>query len=149
MDGSAENGAESKTSRMAGIGQLQAKQQKRTGLRWQTKLILKIWEHRDDRWTDRNSTLHSHDTNTRNQALRREATRQLERIYRDRNLMEPQVQALLHDSPDDHAQHSVTTVRNWIATNRNLFKQSVRRVKTKALQGVRSIRTYFQPGNGG
>ena len=63
--------------------------------------------------------------------------------------MEPHVQALLHASPEDHAQHSVTTVRNWIATNRSVFQQSVRRVKAKALQGVRSIRTYFQLGNGG
>jgi exonuclease III len=123
--------------------------QKRTGMRWQTRFILKIWEQWDDRWSDRNKTLHGQDATTRNQALRRETQRQLDGIYQQRQMMEPQVQALLLDSPEDHVQQSVTTTRNWISTNRRLFRQSVRRVKASALRGVRSLRTYFQPGNGG
>jgi hypothetical protein len=79
----------------------------------------------------------------------RETQRQLEGIYQQRHMMEPQVQALLQDSPEDHVQQSVTKTRNWIFTNRRLFRQSVRRVKASALRGVRSFRTYFQPGKGG
>ena len=123
--------------------------QKRTGTRWQTKFILQLWEQWEDRWNERNKTLHGKDAATRTQALRRETHRQLEVIYQQRPMMEPQVQALLHESPSAHAQQSVTTARNWIATNRNLFRTSVRRVKARALRGVRSIRTYFQPGNWG
>ena len=130
-------------------GQAPEGQQKRTGNRWQTKFILRIWEKWDDRWADRNKSLHGHDASTRTQALRRETQRQLDVIYQQRNLMEPQVQALLQESPTDHAQQSVATTRNWIATHSTLFRRSVRRVKTRVLRGVRSITTYFQPGNGG
>jgi exonuclease III len=124
-------------------------QQRRTGDRWQVKFILKLWDEWDARWTDRNKALHGHNTATRTQAMRRETQRELENIYRQRPFMEPQVQALLLESPEAHTTQPVSTTRNWIATNRSVFRNSVRRVKTRALRGVRSIRTYFQPSNGG
>ena len=123
-------------------------QQRRTEDRWQVKFILKIWDEWDARWTDRNKALHCHNTAKRTQAMRRETQRELETIYRQRPFMEPQVQALLLESPDVHTTQPVSTTRNWIATNRNVFRNSVRRVKTRALRGVRSIRTFFQPSNG-
>jgi hypothetical protein len=124
-------------------------QQKRTGLRWQTKFILKIWEDWDDRWSDRNKALHGHDAATRSQAMRRETRRHLDSIYREREFMEPHVQALLLNSPEAHAAQSVSTTRNWIATHQAMFRNSVRRVKARTLLGMRSIRSHFQPGIGG
>ena len=124
-------------------------QQKRTGDRWQVKFIIKIWDEWDARWSERNKALHGHNATTRTQAQRRETQRQLEEIYSQRNFMEPQVQALLLASPEAHRTQPVSTTRNWIATNRTVFKNSVRRVKTRVIRGMRSIRSYFQPGIGG
>jgi hypothetical protein len=102
------------------------------------------------RWTDRNKALpHGHNTDTRIQAMRRETQRELKDIFRQQPFMEPHVQALLLESPEAHTTQPVSTTRNWIATNRTVLRNSVCRVKTRALRGVRSIRLYFQPSNGG
>ena len=126
-------------------------QQKRTGLQWQTKFILKIWEGWDERWSDRNKALHGHDAATRSQAMRRETRRHLlDNIYRDRKFMEPHVQAFLQDSPEAHAAQSVSTTRNWIATHQAMFRNtSVRRMKARTLLRMQLIRSYFQPSIGG
>ena len=124
-------------------------QQKRTGDRWQVRFIIKIWDEWDACWSERNTALHGHNATTRTQAQRRETQRQLEEIYSQRSFMEPQVQALLLASPEAHTTQTVSTTRNWIATNRNVFKNSVRRVKTRAIRGMRSIQSYFQPSIGG
>ena len=81
--------------------------------------------------------------------MRRETRRQLDNIYRDRELMEPDIQTLLHESPEAHAEDPVSTTRNWIATHQTLFRNSIRRVKNRALLGMRSISSYFQSRNGG
>ena len=83
-------------------------QQKRTGLRWQTKFILKFWEEWDERWSDRNKAPHGHDAAIRFQAMRRETRQHLDNIYRDREFMQPHVQAFLQDSWKP-------TQRNWSA----------------------------------
>ena len=72
--------------------------------------------------------------------------RQLDNIHRERDFMEPNIQALLlHKSPEAHAAHPVSTTRNWIATpHQTLFQNSARRVKSRrALLGMRSISLYF------
>ena len=119
-------------------------QRKRTGDQWQAQLIVTIWKAWDKRWVERNKAAHGHDAATRQHALRRDVQRQLEKIYSQRHLMEPSAQALLHASPTDHQEHQLATTRNWLAQNTALFTASIRRVKRKAIQGVRSIRTYFQ-----
>ena len=63
--------------------------------------------------------------------------------------MEPSVQELLIENAEAHNEQPLTHTRNWLAQNAGLFKESIRRVKKKALTGVRSIRTYFQPSNNG
>ena len=119
-------------------------QRKRTGDQWQAQLIVTIWKSWDKRWVKRNKAAHGHDATTRQQALRRDVQRQLEKIYRQRHLMEPSAQSLLHSSPTDHQDQQLATTRNWLAQNTALFTESIRRVRQKAIQGVRSIRTYFQ-----
>lgn len=120
-------------------------QRKRTGDQWQSQLIVTIWKAWDKRWIERNKALHGYDAATRQHALRRDVRRQLDRIYQQRHLMEPSVQELLHPEPDDHQAQQLGTTRNWLAQNAAVFTESIRRVKRKAIQGVRSIRTYFQP----
>jgi hypothetical protein len=86
----------------------------------------------------------------RNEAIRQEVRRQIETIYQHRHLMEPSAQELLFDQPEDHDRQQLTTTRNWLAQQHaTLFKESIRRAKARALRNVRSIRTYFQPANGG
>ena len=80
--------------------------QKRTGDRWQVKFIIKIWDEWEARWSDRNKALHGHNAATRTHAMRRETQRQLEAIYSQREFMEPHVQELLLDSPEEHAFYS-------------------------------------------
>jgi exonuclease III len=116
---------------------------KMSGQSWQVKLICKIWELWMEVWKIRNQALHGYDDRTRNEAERREIFRTLEEIYRNRHDFEPSVQGLLHPTIEAHRQEPLWVTRNWISTNRGLMQESMRRVRTMALRGVRSIRTYF------
>lgn len=87
--------------------------------------------------------------NTRQRVLRREVQRQLDQIYQLQHMMEPSIQDLLYDTPEDHQLQQLHITRNWLAQHSVLFKESVQRVKKRAIQGVRSIRSYFQPSSGG
>jgi hypothetical protein len=52
---------------------------------------------------------------------------------------------LLFDTIEDHQnQCSKTTIHNWLAVNETTFIQSAQNVTKRALQGVRSIKSYFQ-----
>ena len=124
-------------------------QRKRTGDRWQAQLIGTIWKAWDRRWAARNKAVHGHNATTRQQAIRREVQRQLDTIYQQKGMMEPSVQELLYDSPEDHQLRSLHTTRNWLAQHTAVFKESIKRVRTRAIQGVRSIRSYFQPSSNG
>ena len=114
-----------------------------TGERWQVSLISLIWDKWYDMWQSRNQDLHGRDAIGRRSAERRELRRQLERIYAQRSLMEPRVQNLLMDNVEAHNEQPQHVAKNWLRINQAIFRASVRRIKTLALRGVRSIRTYF------
>ena len=116
-----------------------------TGEKWQTSLILFVWDKWYTLWKQRNQELYGSDTRTRDQAASRDLRRQLENIYRHRQLYEPHVQQLLYPNATDHDQHPTITTRNWLSTNNQIFTESLRRVRKRALSGVRSLRSYFHP----
>ena len=116
---------------------------KRTGEKWQVQLITHIWTQWEKAWVDRNQALHGTTTAEKNAATRREVRRQIEVIYQNRHSMEPSVQSLLYDGPEDHDCQNITTTRNWLAQHGQVFKESIRRVRSRAIQNVRSIRSYF------
>jgi hypothetical protein len=125
------------------------KQIKRTGQRWQVQLIDHVWAQWANVWAERNQDLHGHTETERNEAIRRDVRRELEVVYQNRHLMEPSIQDLLFAQPEDHERQQLTTTRNWLAQNTPIFKESIRRAKSRALHNVRSIRTYFLPASGG
>ena len=122
---------------------------KQTGERWQVQLIVHIWNEWEKAWEDRNQALHGKTASEKTAAIRQETRRQLEIIYQNRHLMEPSVQELLLNQPEDHDSHQTATTQNWLAQNAPLFKESIKRAKRRALRNVRSIRSYFQPAQGG
>lgn len=113
--------------------------------KWQVGLIRKIWDQWYVLWSLRNQDLHGHDTRSRQKAETLETRRQLQRIYSQRQMMEPQVQDLLLASPESHEQYPLNATKNWLLMHTTTFSESVKRVKTMALHGVRSIRYYFTP----
>ena len=115
----------------------------RTGARWQRQLILVIWEWWYELWKSRNADVHGVDQQTHAAAERREVNRRLEEIYDQRHQLEPQIQHLLLPTLQDHAQRPTWVNQNWLAVNAQILKDSMRRAKSRAIQGVRSIRTYF------
>ena len=86
-----------------------------------------------DSWEDRNQALHGNTAIEKTAAIRRDVRQQLEVIYKNRHLMDPSVQSLLHDEPEDHDRQQLTTTQ--------MFKESIRRVRPRAIQNVRSIVT--------
>ncbi|KAI2513676.1 hypothetical protein MHU86_816 [Fragilaria crotonensis] len=93
----------------------------------------------------RNQSLHGADSKSRNQAERREVDRMLADIYDARNQMEPSIQQLLCRDITEHFTKSVPYNKNWLSTYGPLFKQSIHRAKVKAIQGMKSITSYFGP----
>ncbi len=66
-------------------------------------------------------------------------------IYAQRNHMEPSVQALLDPDIQTHLEQPTWVIQNWLAIQGPVFMTSIRAVKAKAIQNVRSIRSYFPP----
>lgn len=111
--------------------------------KWQVGLILKIWERWHQLWLSRNQELYGRDELTRKQSERVELHRQLNAVYSQRQMMEPSVQTLLLATPEAHDAYPMHVTKNWLLMNSATFSESVKRVKTRALRGVKSIRTYF------
>jgi hypothetical protein len=114
-----------------------------SGQSWQVKLIQRIWEKWFDLWKLRNQAQHGHDDKTRHEAEQQDISRTLADIYNNRHLYETSVQRLLLSTEVKHRQAPHWVNRNWIATNQRIFIDSMRKVQTMAIKGVRSIRTYF------
>jgi hypothetical protein len=70
--------------------------------KWQVGLIRKIWDQWFVLWSLRNQDLHGRDSRSRQKAETLEIKRQLQRIYSQRQIVEPQAQDLLHNSPESH-----------------------------------------------
>jgi hypothetical protein len=94
-------------------------------------------------WSSRNQELFGKDELSRQKAQSTEIHRQLSAIYATRGMMEPSAQTLLLDTPEAHSQYPMHVTKNWLLMHTATFSESVKRVKSKALQGVRSIRSYF------
>jgi hypothetical protein len=111
--------------------------------RWQVGLIQTIWEKWYQLWISRNEEVHGKDVSSRHNAERAEIQRQLNILYAQRPMMEPQVQQLLLASPEAHIRYPLKVTKNWLQMNATTFSESIKRVKTRALQGMRSIRSYY------
>ena len=74
---------------------------------------------------------------------REEVERTLRDIYDMRAQMELSVQQLLCQNITTHFAKPLWYNKNWLAIHGPLVKQSIKRAKKKAIQGVRSIRQYF------
>ena len=122
-----------------------AVQYKRTPELWLKGLISVMWDQWYVLWEDRNQDLHGRDAQTRQSKLRQDVQRQLGEIYSQQQFMDPNVRSLLLRDPDAHTMQSLHVTVNWLRTNTPIFKENIKKVRRMALQGVRSIRTYFRP----
>jgi alpha-ketoglutarate-dependent taurine dioxygenase len=90
---------------------------------------------------------HGSESESRARQQQRKDWRRLQVIYDNRNNYEPSVQELLYESPEEHQQEcSSTSIHNWLAVHEATFIQSVKKVRTRAIQGVRSLLSYFPTG---
>jgi hypothetical protein len=53
------------------------------------------------------------------------------------------VQRLLLPEVHEHLLRPTWVTRNWLATNVGIFRESMRRVRYRALQGVQTLHAYF------
>ena len=93
----------------------------------------------------RNADVYGNDAATRAIAEEREVSRRLALIYDKRNHMEPSAQELLFPDIRTHLEQPPWVIQNWITINGPVFIASMRNVKSRAIQNVRSIRSYFAP----
>ena len=91
----------------------------------------------------RNADLHGDTETSKTRAEREDVERTLRDIYDLRAQMEPSVQRLLCQEITDHFAKPLWFNKNWLAIHGPLVKQSIKRAKKKAIQGVRSIRQHF------
>jgi hypothetical protein len=61
--------------------------------------------------------------------------------------MEPSMQGLLYPDVETHMeQSSMGAIKSWMQIRGPGFAESIKQVRKKAIQNVRSIRSYFTPG---
>jgi acid phosphatase class B len=118
---------------------------RRTGQRWQEAIIGELWAQWFIVWELRNKDLNGATVTAKTRGDREEVKRMLREIYNLRNRMEPSVQQILCRDITDHFVKPLWFNKNWLAVHGPIVKQSVKRAKKKAIQGVRSIRQYFAP----
>ena len=121
---------------------------RRTGHRWQTTIIGKIWEQWFLVWATRNKDKHGVDSTARAYAARQEVDRGLRELYELRYHMEPSVRELLCSDISGHYLKSTKYNQNWLLTHGPTIRSSVKSAKAKALQNMRSIREWFRPKTG-
>ena len=126
-------------------GQDKASTKLKTAEQWQTGLITALWDQWRSLWGMRKQDFHGNDARATHSLERKAVQNQLKKSNSQRYLMDPKAQCLLLNSADDHDEHSLLLTNNWLRTNAPVFTESVCQVKKMALQGVRSIRTYFRP----
>ena len=107
-----------------------------TGERWLTNLILFVWDKWYTLWKQRNQDLHGCDAKTRAESERIDVRRQLQDMYQQKHHLEPRVQELLFDNVEQHYAVPTAITRNCLAINSGLVRESIRRVKAKAIQGM-------------
>ena len=118
---------------------------KNTGQLWATNILSRIWEEWYLVWTIRNAVIHGHDQTGRNRIQRIEAEVEIRAIYDERELLLPADQDHLFDDVEFHLTFSTISLRNWLSTYQGMFTDSISKAKKRALDGVRSIRSYFHP----
>ena len=119
----------------------------RSGHTWAAEVIHEIWERWSEVWAMRNADVHGHDQQTRKAQQEHHNILRLQNIYEVRNQMEPRVrEELLYRNVEDHLERSKSTLHNWLATHEATITQSIKNAKSRAIQGLRSIRSYFATG---
>jgi hypothetical protein len=117
-----------------------------SGNYWQVAIIGVLWTQWFQLWEIRNHDLHGADKRELARAERTEVERNLREIYDIKSQLEPSVQQLLCQHITAHFSKPVWYNKNWIAIHAPLVTTSLKRAKARALQGVRSIRSYFIQG---
>jgi hypothetical protein len=119
----------------------------RTGTQWTSVIITEIWRLWEEAWTQRNASVHGLDRESRAYHLREKDTLRLRTIYQHRTDYEPSVQELLYDTVEEHLHTSTSNaIHNWLQVHETTFIQSLKKVKKRALRGMRSIYSYFATG---
>jgi hypothetical protein len=61
--------------------------------------------------------------------------------------MEPRIRdELLFETADEHLEQSHRSIHNWLVVHESTITQSIKRAANKAIQGMRSIQSYFSTG---
>jgi hypothetical protein len=116
----------------------------RSSSTWTTEIITTVWEQWALVWTMRNADIHGHNEDTRSRQRDRLNRQRLETIYEKKMQMEPSIRDLLYNTVEEHMQHSQRTVQNWLAVHEETIAQSIKHAATRAIQGMRSIRSFFR-----
>ena len=116
----------------------------RNGTSWTSAIIVELWEQWYKVWILRNTDIHGHDQETRLKHQIEVDRQRLQTIYQNRQKLEPSIQDLLFSTVEEHQRKcSPQAIQNWLSINEAVFMQSIKNVTRRAIQGVRSIRTYF------
>jgi hypothetical protein len=116
---------------------------RRSGEQWQQAIISEVWSQWFLLWELRNKDQHGSNESTRQRIEREEVERTLRELYDLKEQMEPSVQQVLCQDITDHFNKPLWYNKNWLAVHGPLVKQSIRRARKNAIQGVKSIRQYF------
>jgi hypothetical protein len=114
-----------------------------------SRIIEEIWLLWDEVWTIRNTMVHGKDKESRLKRQQETDDYRLPTIYDNRHNLEPSVQRLASVPTilDEHRNHSSPqAIHHWLSVHEATFLGSLKNVKKRAIQGVRSIRSYFATG---
>lgn len=113
------------------------------GLAWTTNMIDAIWESWLELWTLRNEQRHGSDEFTRARARYEQAAREVSLAYEKRDLVMIQERRLFDTPLEERLQGTAAQLRQWLHTFQTLIDQSANEAAEVAVQGVNSIRDYF------
>ncbi len=118
------------------------------GDRWVVEISTTIWNKWRELWQHRNSIVHGKDADDQRRIQRTQLERRIHQVYAQQNKVEPSMAPVFAQPEHTHVGKGNIHMSNWLAVHEIAVLDSVTRATKRAIQGMRSILTYFGKDKG-
>jgi hypothetical protein len=118
------------------------------GDRWVVEISTMIWNKWRELWQHRNSIVHGKDADDQRHIQRTQLERRIHQVYAQQNKVEPSMAPVFAQPEHTYVGKGNIHMSNWLAVHEIAVLDSVTWATKRAIQGMRSILTYFGKDKG-
>ncbi|KAI2500968.1 hypothetical protein MHU86_13513 [Fragilaria crotonensis] len=118
------------------------------GVQWLVEIITTIWQQWRELWKHRNNIVHGKDEAAQHQIQKRILENRIHKVYELKHRVEPSLKHVFTSTAQYHIDKGNTHMTNWLAVHELAAIESEAKATSRAIQGTRSILSYFGGGGG-